>query len=148
MTRVQFYHNTEDPLALACELVERAVSGGRKVVLRLPDVTAANRLDHMLWSFDPLAFIPHVMAGSPLAPETPVIITHGGDTAHDAAADHDDLLFNLGPASPPEFERYRMLIEIVGLDEGERQAARQRWMHYKSCGLPIQAFDSQRREAI
>lgn len=145
MTRVQFYHNTENPLALACELVERAAAGGRKVVLHLPDAATANRFDHLLWSFDPLAFVPHVMAGSPLTAETPVIITHGQSGA---VADHDDLLFNLGPTSPPEFERYRMLIEIVGLDEGERQAARQRWMHYKSCGLPIQAFDSQRREAI
>ena len=145
MTRVQFYHNTENPLVLACELVERACSSGRKVVLHMPDAATAERFDHMLWSFDPLAFVPHVMAGSPLAEETPVIIARKPD---DTLPDHDDLLFNLSATPPPNLERYRLLVDIVGLDEAERQAARQRWMHYKSCGLPIQAFDSQRREPI
>lgn len=145
MTRVQFYHNTENPLALACELVERANASGRKVVLHLPDAQTAARFDHLLWSFDPLAFVPHVMADSPLAAETPVIVTHG---QNDAAAAHDDLLFNLGATPPPAFERYRMLVEIIGQSEDERQTARQRWMHYKSLGLQIQAFDSQRREAL
>lgn len=145
MTRVQFYHNTENPLALACELVERACTRGRKVVLHMPDTAAAERLDQMLWSFNPLAFVPHVRAGSPLAAQTPVIIAR---TADDILPDHSDLLFNLGGAPPPEIERYRVLVEIVGLDEGERQAARQRWMDYKSRGYSIQAFDSQRREPI
>lgn len=145
MTRVQFYHNTENPFALACELVERASTNGRKVVLHLPDAATADQFDHVLWSFDPIAFIPHVMAGSPLAAETPVIITH---PQNDSAPGHEDLLFNLGISPPPEYQRYRMLIEIVGLSMDERLAARQRWKQYQSCGLSIQAFDSQRREPI
>jgi DNA polymerase III subunit chi len=145
MPRVQFYHNAENPLALACELAERAFAGGRKVALRVPDGTAARQLDQLLWSFHQLAFVPHVMAGTPLAPETPVIIGRA-----DAAAEwpHHEILFNLADDVPPGIEQFRMLIEIIGQDEAQKGPARARWKHYKSLDLPLQAFDAVRREAI
>lgn len=145
MTRVQFYHNTSDPLALACELIARACSSGRKIALRMADADAARRADQMLWTFNPQAFVPHVLADSPLATETPVIVGHAG--GHAAWPEHD-LLFNLASDVPPGFDAFRMVIEIVGRDEEERLPARARWMQYKQQGHALQAFDSERREAI
>jgi DNA polymerase-3 subunit chi len=143
--RVQFYHNAENPLGLACELATRAFAGGRKVALRVPDAASARQLDQMLWSFEQQSFVPHVMAGSPLAAETPVIIGRA-----DAPADwpHAEILFNLADDIPAGFERFRMLVEIIGQSEAQKLPARARWKHYKQQDLPLQAFDAIRREAI
>lgn len=144
-TRVQFYHNAEQPLALACEFAARAYADGRRVALRVADAAAARELDERLWNFDQLAFVPHVMAGNALAAETPVVIAEAGK-----AVDwpHTELLFNLADDVPPDFERFRLLVEIVGQSEAQKLPARSRWMHYKQRELPLQAFDAVRREAL
>ncbi|HRP96723.1 MAG TPA: DNA polymerase III subunit chi [Rhodocyclaceae bacterium] len=145
MTRVQFYHNAPDPLALACELTARAHGGGRRVVLRVADAAGARELDELLWRFDQLAFVPHVMADSPLAGQTPVLIA---TAASHAAWPHRDVLFNLAADIPDGCEEFRMVVEIVGQSEADKGPARSRWQHYKSRGLPLQAFDAVRREAL
>ena len=145
MTRVQFYHNAENPLALACELAARACAGDRKVAMRVADAAAGRELDQLLWTFDPLAFVPHVMAGTALAAETPVVISASGGLLE---WPHDDLLFNLADDVPPGFEQFRTLVEIVGQSEAQKLPARMRWTHYKQGGLPLQAFDAVRREAL
>ncbi|THF58609.1 DNA polymerase III subunit chi [Pseudothauera rhizosphaerae] len=145
MPRVQFYHDAPDRIALACELAARAYAGGRQVALRTADGALARRLDQALWSFEQLAFVPHVMADSPLAAETPVVIGRGDAPA---AWPHGDILFNLADDLPPDLERFRVVVEIVGQSEAEKAPARQRYRHYKQLGLPIQPFDAVRREAM
>ncbi len=144
-TRVQFYHNTPDRLELARELVARAHAGGRQVAVRLPDGESAAQLDRLLWTQDPLAFIPHVAIDSPLAAETPVVLATAGTTA---PWPHADMLFNLGEDVPPGFEAFRMVVEIVGQGEADKLPARSRWMHYKEHGLELKAFDAERRVAL
>lgn len=145
MTRVQFYHNAPNKLALACELAARAHASGRRAALRVADAGAARQLDHMLWSFEQLAFVPHVMADSPLAAETPIVI---GIAEPRGVWPHTDLLFNLADDLPAGFDRFRLLVEIVGQSEAEKAPGRARWKHYKTQGLPIQLFDAVKREAI
>lgn len=144
-TRVQFYHNTPDPLAFACEMVARAWGSGRKVAVRLADGDSVRRLDHLLWTADPLAFVPHVAVDSPLAAETPVVLAAAGKGR---PWPHADLLFNLADDLPPGFEAFRLVVEVVGQSETARQPARARWMHYKRRGLALQAFDAERRTAL
>jgi DNA polymerase-3 subunit chi len=144
-TRVQFYHNTPDRLALACELVARAHGKGRKVAVRLPDTISAQQLDRLLWTNEPLAFVPHVMLDSPLAAETPVVL---GTADADADWPHGDTLFNLAPDLPPAFDRFRLVIEIVGQSEAEKVPARARWSAYRQRGLETKAFDAERRVAL
>jgi len=145
VARVQFYHNTADPLALACELTARAYAGGRKVALRVADPATAVQLDQLLWSFDQFAFIPHVDVDSPLANETPVLIGLADAPPH---WPHTDLLFNLAADAPAEFDSFRGVVEIIGQNEHEKTPARARWMHYKKHGAQLQAFDSVLRERI
>jgi DNA polymerase-3 subunit chi len=47
------------------------------------------------------------------------------------------VLVNLGPDLVPGFERYQRVIEIVGVDPAQAQAARQRWRHYKESGHAV-----------
>jgi DNA polymerase-3 subunit chi len=144
MTSVHFYHNAKDPLGLVCELVGNAHRGGRKVIILSPDTALAQQLDHRLWTADPGSFIPHVMNGSPLAAETPIVIGLAGEKKWP----HTDLLFNLATELPAEYERFRMLIEVVGPSETERAPARARWTHYKQQQFPLKAFDAERRMAL
>jgi DNA polymerase-3 subunit chi len=145
VTQVQFYHNTPDRIALACELLGNAQKSGRKIAVRCPDAELATRLDRQLWTAVPGSFIPHVRADSPLAAETPVVI---GLAQADMAWPHTDLLFNLGDDIPHEAERFRMVVEIVGRTEAERHPARARWAHYKRLQFPLKAFDAERRAAL
>lgn len=143
--RVQFYHNTADRLALARELVANALGRGRRVALRCTDAAQLRRLDQFLWTSEPLAFIPHVAAGSALAAETPVVLA-AADAPH--AWPHADMLFNLADDPPAEAEDFRMLVEIVGADAAEVHAARVRWRAYRQRGWEMKAFDAETRSAL
>lgn len=140
MTDVRFYHNAPDRLRVACVLTAKASGGGRRVSVFAPDGNIARHFDQMLWSFQPLAFVPHVAAGSPLAAETPVVI----GTRLEAMPD-DDVLINLGDDLPDGFERFSLVIEVVGPSDPERQAARGRFRRYKEQGHALSAHDLNQR---
>lgn len=143
--RVHFYHNTPDRLALAGELVGRALERGRKAAVRLPDAATLKRFDQLLWTHDALSFLPHVVVDSPLAGETPIVLAAAGADEH---WPHADMLFNLADDIPPGFEGFRLLVEIVGQNEAERVPARVRWAAYKQRGCEIKAFDAELRVAL
>lgn len=140
MTDVRFYHNAPDRLRVACVLTAKASGGGRRVSVFAPDGNIARHFDQMLWSFQPLAFVPHVPAGSPLATETPVVI---GSRLE--ALPNDDVLINLGDDLPDGFERFSLVIEVVGPSDPERQAARGRFRRYKEQGHTLSAHDLNQR---
>ena len=144
MTRAQFYHNVEDPVALACELVARAHASGRLISIRAAGPEMAARIDHELWTFDPQSFVPHVRADSPLAPQTPVVI----HAAAPVTWPHEDVLFNLADDLPEAFSGFRMIVEFVGRGDASRNPARARWMHYKREGVQLTAFDATTRERL
>ena len=89
--------------------------------------------------------IPHVAIDSALAGETPVVLAVAGA---DTPWPHTDLLFNLADDLPSQPEDFRMLIEIVGQDDAEKHAARQRWATYRQRGYELKAFDAERRVAL
>lgn len=140
MTDVRFYHNAPDRLRVACVLTAKASGGGRRVSVFAPDGNIARHFDQMLWSFQPLAFVPHVPAGSPLAAETPVVIGSRLEALPD-----DDVLINLGDDLPDGFERFSLVIEVVGPTDPERQAARGRFRRYKEQGHTLSAHDLNQR---
>ena len=131
MSDIHFYHDAEDRVAAACHFAAKAWRAGRKVALAAPDGTEARRIDQWLWTFEPLAFVPHVAADSPLAAETPVLIGEPG-----AAWPHRDVLINLDTEIPPDFASFQMVVEVVGRSEAERGPARRRWRQYQAAGYP------------
>ena len=135
-TEIHFYHNAPEPFEAACRIAERAVKGGRRLAVRIPDPRQCQRFDQMLWTLDARGFVPHVAIDSPLAAETPVVLGGG-------AADwpHHDVLLNLGSDTPQEFGSFAMLMEVVADDDESRQAARARWRGYRDQGLTPIAHD-------
>ena len=53
----------------------------------------------------------------------------------------DGALLNLGSAVPEGFERFERLIEVVTVQEEERQLGRRRWKHYAERGYAIKSED-------
>ena len=140
MTEVSFHFNVPDRAEYACRLLRKAVRKGARVTVAGAPAALAN-LDRLLWTFDPLDFVPHVMPrpGQALAPRlrtTPVWLV-----ADLAAAGHHDVLVNLFDEAPAGFESFARLIEIVTADEGDRSAARQRWKHYATRGYAIEKHE-------
>jgi DNA polymerase-3 subunit chi len=132
MTRIDFYLDASDRLQVACRLAAKALAQDRRVLVFAPDGDAAKAVDRMMWTTPPIGFVPHVMADHRLAGETPVVIARDAD-----AMPHDDVLVNLGREQPAGFARFQRLIEIVGRDEDDKQAARTRYRFYRDRGYEI-----------
>lgn len=137
MTRIEFFFNVEDKLQKIAELADSAVRKGRRLMVFSSDAEAAGRLEHYLWTNPAIGFTPHCRPDHALAAVTPVIIDYHGEKLA-----HDDVLVNLQTQHPPFFSRFRRLIEIVGLDEEDKSAARTRYRFYRDRGYEIKSFDA------
>jgi DNA polymerase III subunit chi len=136
MTQIDFYTHVDNKLQTVCQLVAKAYERKLSVFVFTPDATTSNKLDTLLWTSSAIGFLPHAVAGTPIAAETPIIIDHQAD---DLA--HDGVLVNLRNEWPPFFSRFQRLIEIVSLDETDRLAARERYSFYRDRGYPIKSHN-------
>ncbi len=132
MTDVKFFFNVDHKLNYACKVAKKAFESGLKLVVYAPDSARAEEFDRLLWTFAPLAFVPHVRAENILAIDTPIIIA-----TDDKALPHHQALLNLGNEPPPFFSRFEHLREIVSMDEEDRGYARERSKFYKSRGFNV-----------
>lgn len=140
MTEVFFYHGASDRIAAACALLSGAYAKKKPVLVYARENDVAASLDRMLWTSSALSFVPHCRADSPLAAETPILITDSLDTVT-----QEERLMNLSREIPPGFSRFQSLIEVVGQDEDDRAAARDRVKLYKESGHEVRYFDLSQR---
>lgn len=137
MTEVAFHFNAHDRLGYACRLVRKAMASGAKLVVTGPDQTL-QALDASLWTLAPTDFLPHcwIDAAPEVLAASPVVLA-----TEPARAVHRQVLINLGPDVPADFDRFERLIEIVSLDDEQRQLARSRWKHYAASGFAMTRHD-------
>ncbi len=140
MTQVFFYHGASDRLAAACALLSGAYAKKKPMLVYASEPEVASGLDRMLWTHSALSFVPHCRADSPLAAETPILITDNLESIP-----QDERLMNLSRDIPPGFSRFESLIEVVGQDEEDRTAARDRVKFYKDRGYEVRYFDLSNR---
>ena len=136
MTRIDFYRYAEDKLHVACRLAAKAFAQKKNVVVYDPDRARLGEFDKRLWTFQAVGFVPHVFADSPLAAETPVILSANGESLP-----HHDVLINLADEWPPFFATFERVLEIVGAGEDDKVRARGRHAFYKDRGYDIQVHD-------
>jgi DNA polymerase-3 subunit chi len=136
LTQIFFYHNAADRIAAAAALLGKAYRQGKAVLVYAPEREVAEAIDRKLWIAPPIGFIPHVRDTSPLAAETPIVIS-----ADSAASVQNERLLNLSTEVPPAFSRFASVIEVVGRDDDGRRVARARVGFYKDRGYAIQYFD-------
>ncbi len=145
MTEIAFHFNAPDKLAYACRLLRKAVSSGARVVVT-GEPASLQALDTLLWTFSALEFVPHCRAGSPAEQllASPVVLAAQIDGGPELP--HHQVLLNLGQQVAPGYERFERTIEVVSLDEDDRQLARQRWKHYADRGYSITRHDFKLKE--
>lgn len=139
MTQVFFYHGAADRIAAACALLSGAYAKKKPMLVFAPDKVVADSIDRLLWTQPALSFVPHCHARSPLAAETPILIADHPDDL--AIPPQDERLMNLSREIPPGFARFQSLIEVVGQDQDDRSAARERVAFYKDRGYEVRYFD-------
>lgn len=136
MTRVNFYFNAADKMQVACRLAGKAAASGARLLIYAPDPETLQRIDRLLWTWPATGFVPHCGADDAIAGETPVLL----DGATGSAAGCDVLL-NLSAETPPAFERFERVLEVVGRDDEDRQRARDRYRFYRERGYRIDDHD-------
>jgi DNA polymerase-3 subunit chi len=136
MTQIDFYTHVDNRYQTLCTLAGKALARGLRVMILTPDGEATERVDKLLWSQPAIGFLPHCRAHHKLAEVTPIILDHVAEPVV-----HEQLLVNLCDQPPPHFSRFERLIEIVGLEESEREQARTRFRFYRERGYEIRTHD-------
>lgn len=132
MTAIDFYTHVADRLEVAARLVAKAYQQHGKVRVLTPDPVTTDALDRALWLRPPTAFLPHCRVEHKLAAETPIWVDHLDDHPGPAG-----VLINLQSSPPPFFSRFERLAEIVGLDEADVAAGRDRYRYYRERGYEL-----------
>lgn len=136
MTRISFLHGAADRIQSVAQWLQLAWQARRAVLVFVPDEDQAAKLDRLLWTQPQLSFLPHCRADSPLAAETPILLTDRLD--HPA---QENCLLNLSNELPSAFSRFENLVEIVSTSDADRLPARERFKFYRDRGYAIENRD-------
>ena len=117
-----------DPLLLVAKIAQKAFETQASCVILATDEAQAMALDEKLWSYIEDAFLPHQIAGQEDDDECPVLIVGPGFTSPIR-----DVTINLRSVSPTQFGI--RLLEIIPLDEAEKNIARARFKAFINAGL-------------
>lgn len=139
VARIDFAFGASDRLRMACDVVHKHYSKGRRLIVYCTDPALLERFDTLLWGFEATAFVPHVYSDDSLADGTPVLLS--STPVAPAQAAEPAWLVNLDEACPPHASGYARVLEIVAQDEASVLAARQRWRQYKLEGHELHAHD-------
>ena len=137
MTDVAFHTGIANPLDYACRLLRKAYRSGARVAVHA-EPALLDRLDQALWTFEPLEFVPHIVLprdGQDAArvAQSPIVLVKG-EAVPPAACRIGVTLGGHPAADVAAFDR---LIAIVGLDDAQREAGRQRWREYQRAGHAV-----------
>lgn len=144
MTHIAFHFGAPDKLAYACRLLRKAAGSGARVAV-VADTPVCDQLDAQLWAVSPADFVTHCQSAAlpSVAGRSSVLLTPvlPPDPAQ------FPVLVNLGDAVPDGFDAFERVIEIVSMDEDDRQQARARWKHYTALGFNIERHDLKLKSA-
>lgn len=132
MTSIDFYTHVTDRLEVAARLVAKAFAQHGRVRVLTPDAAATDALDRRLWLKPPVAFLPHCRIDSALASQTPIWVDHSDEHPGPAS-----VLINLRATPPAFFSRFERLAEIVGVEEADAAAGRERYRFYRERGYEL-----------
>jgi len=117
-------------LHFSCRLTEKAYGLQNRIHAHAASSGQARELDELLWTFRQGSFLPHALAAQ--GSDEPVPITIGFDDKTDVGG---DLLINLADATPPFFDRFSRVAEIIDGTEESRRLGRERFAFYRDNGF-------------
>lgn len=140
MPRVDFYlHSNPRPdmrLLLACQLADKACRMGLTVYVQSENQEQAERLDDLMWTWKQDSFLPHALAGTETAGDTPVNIGFGPD-----CDSHANVLINVSNDIPAFYERFERIAEPLDQDAETRRLGRERYKRYRDADCDLQTHD-------
>lgn len=136
MSKVSFYFGAPQRMPAVADLLSQPRPDNTRVVVFCPEQNMLDTLDRLLWTRQPLGFTPHCYADSPLAGDTPIVLS-----STLAGAPETDTLLTLSESTPENCSRFTEIIEVVSLDETERASARERFRTYRAQGHLIESID-------
>jgi len=150
MTKVDFYTGSTDKLRTACQLSQKAMQNGLRVLLHTPDEATTEALNELLWSYPATAFIPHCRIDEIAANDMPalssskwpVVVGHQGENFP-----HSEVLISLHSTCLPFFSRFERVIEIISQDEEDARLGRERFGFYRDRGYEMRHFDLRKQAA-
>lgn len=131
MADIRFYHMEHATLDTALPAITtKAWQSGKNVMICTPSKTECKRLNDLLWTFYPSAFIPHGGDGDKHADKNPVWVTAGNDNVNNAKI----LILTYG-CTHDSVGDFDMVCEMLdGRVESQIASARARWKTYKDAG--------------
>jgi len=140
MTTIDFYTHCANRFEVASKVVAKAWAQHGSVRVLTAGEAGTVEFGRFLWLWPATGFLPHCRLGTPLAAETPILVDHALDHEGPAA-----VLVNLHAAPPPFFSRFERLAEIVGIDDDDAAAGRERWKFYKARGYEVRSHNLSER---
>ena len=138
MTEVAFHFGAPDKLGYVCRLLRKAVGSGAHVMV-VADEGVLQQLDGDLWAMSATDFLPHCLDMDDLLMQQKCPVLLAGQV--DLARVQKQVLVNLGATVAVGFEKFERVIEVVSVDERDRDLARLRWKYYAEQGYTIKRHD-------
>lgn len=138
MTKVEFIVNLHNKISETVTLCENYLKQGHQLTINCGAEGNKTALSQALWQLSETSFLPNTTTDAATASVTPIHLCVG-----DVALLQDDILINLDENVPLYFGRFRQLIELVGIEEPDKIAARERWKFYRDRGYAMRSTDKQ-----
>ncbi|CUT18104.1 putative DNA polymerase III subunit chi [Candidatus Ichthyocystis hellenicum] len=136
-----FYFNSNRKLHSACSIVNDHYlrSPRKRMLIFCEDESSSVEMDHILWHFQKITFVPHAIYGTGVSQYTPIVIVHQITDVFEEEAVVVNLLVNKQLCN---WNKASKIIEIVSsTDEHEKNMARQRFRTYRSQCPIINSVD-------
>lgn len=132
MTEIRFYHLHTQTLEQALPaILMKALSGGRRVVVRFADEPSLAQFDDHLWTYHPDAFLPHGVEGGAQDADQPVILTTRESNPNKA----DMLVLCDQQTVPGNVTEFSLCCDFIdGRDPAAIESGRARWKTCKEAG--------------
>ena len=132
--RVDFYilENSDESSMLhcACRIAEKAYQQALSVYIQVDTKPVAMELDKLLWTFNPVSFIPHEAMVAPAASTMPVVIN-----TVPAEENWDNVLVALTRNVPKNADRFSRIADVILNTEQHKQYGRERFRIYRNQGI-------------
>ncbi len=147
MTRIEFIINVENKFAQTAELCEKEVAKGRLITISSEDETHFSAIQMALWQVSVSSFLPlhHLQNTVDEADFSAICPIHFALCSHISTQNkliQDDVLVHFHLEAPPIFSRFRYLVELVGVEESDKAAARLRYKFYRDRGYEIKTTNA------
>lgn len=133
MAEIGFYHLTATPLERALpRLLERAVAGGYRILVRAASAERVEHLNAVLWTYDEASFLAHGAARDGNAAAQPIYLTEGEDNPNGASM---LVLIDAADGLAADLAGFARVADLFdGGDPAAVAAARERWRQARAAG--------------